>query len=127
MYSDFGLNVGICLCPTDSNYTFTPPTTGQYAGVSFFHGPSNTAPAWYDFWGSATLTAGLQYFPNSTLRAWSATHGGQINSNEVVTKDYKLIGYHEIYGNSYNGGFSKLNWTASRAANRPPTSVYLAE
>jgi Flp pilus assembly protein TadG len=124
---DFDLNVGICLCPTDGNYTFTPPTSGQYAGVSFFHGPNNTATAFYDFWGSGTLTVGLQYFPDSTLRTWSATHGGQINCNEVVTKDWKLVGYHEIYGNNFNGGFSKVNWTASRAANRPPTNVYLAE
>jgi hypothetical protein len=124
---DFNLNVGICLCPTDSDYTFTPPTTGTYAGISFFHGPNNTATAFYDFWGKATLTAGIQYFPSSTLRTWSATHGGQIVCNEVVTKDWKLIGYHDIYGNAYNGGFSKLSWTASRAANRPPTSVYLAE
>ena len=28
LMSQYGLNVGICLCPTDKNYTFTPPTSG---------------------------------------------------------------------------------------------------
>lgn len=123
----FGLDVGICLCPTNGNYTFTPPSTGTYAGISFFHNPSYSGEAFYDFWGSGVLTVGLQYFPGSTLRCWSASNGGTINCNELVTKDFKLTGTHEIYGNSYNSGFSKLTWNASRASNRPPTNVFLAE
>jgi hypothetical protein len=122
----YGLDVGICLCLSDNNYTFTPPTTGPYAGVSFFQGRNCTSQAFYDFWGSGSLNVGLQYFPNSMLRCWSVTNG-IINCNELVAKDFKLTGYHDIYGNSQNGGFSKLTWNASRAANRPPTNVYLAE
>jgi Flp pilus assembly protein TadG len=127
LMSSYGLNVGICLCPTNNNYTFTPPTSGPYAGMSFFQNPSYTGEAFYDFWGTAQLNVGIQYFPNSTLRCWSATNGGTINCNELVTKDFKLAGSHEMYGNSYNSGFSKLTWNATRASNRPPTNVFLAE
>jgi Flp pilus assembly protein TadG len=124
--TNYGLNVGICLCPTNGNYTFTPPTTGTYAGVSFFHGPDVTSEAFYDFWGSAVLTVGLQYFPKSTLRCWSVTNG-LITCNELIALDLKLTGTHEIYGTSQNGGFSKVTWTASRASNRPLTNVVLVE
>jgi Flp pilus assembly protein TadG len=124
---DFGLNVGICLCLTDSNYTLNPPTTGPYAGISLFHSPDYTGQAFYDFWGSASLNVGIQYFPASTLRCWSATHGGTINCNELVANHFKLTGPHDIYGEIFNHGFSKLTWNASRAANRPPTNVFLAE
>jgi hypothetical protein len=127
LYKNYGLNVGICLCLTNNNYTFTPPTSGPYAGVSFFQSPSYTGEAFYDFWGTGSLNVGIQYFPSSTLRCWAASAGGTINCNELVTKDFKLTGPHEIYGNTYNGGFSKLQWNASRASNRPVTSVYLAE
>jgi Flp pilus assembly protein TadG len=122
----YGLDVGICLCPTDNDYSFTPPTSGPYAGVSFFQSRTTTSEAFYDFWGKGQLNVGLQYFPNNTLRCWSKSNG-VINCNELVTKDFKLTGTHEIYGNTQNGGFSKLTWNASRAGNRPTTSVYLAE
>jgi hypothetical protein len=126
MAANYSLNVGICLCPTDNNYTFTAPTSGPYAGISFFQGQNCTGEAFYDFWGSGQLNVGTQYFPNSTLRCWSVTTG-VINCNELVTKDFKLLGTHEIYGNSENGGFSKLQWNASRATNRPAVSVYMVE
>jgi hypothetical protein len=123
---DYGLNVGICMCLSNNNYTFTPPTSGPYAGISFFQGPNCTGEAFYDFWGSGSLNCGIQYFPNSTLRCWSVTNG-IINCNELVSKDFKLTGTHEIYGTSQNGGFSKLTWNSSRASNRPATNVFLTE
>jgi Flp pilus assembly protein TadG len=127
LMASYGLDVGICLCVSNNNYTFTPPTSGSYAGISFFQSPNYTGEAFYDFWGSGSLNAGIQYFPSSTLRCWAASPGGVINCNELVTMDFKLAGTHEIYGNSYNGGFSKLTWNASRASYRPPTNVFLAE
>jgi hypothetical protein len=123
---NYGLNCGIVLCPTNGNYTFNAPTTGVYQGISFWHGPNCTGEAFYDFWGSGQLTVGLQYFPKSTLRCWSVSNG-IINCNELVTQDFKLTGTHEIYGNSQNNGFSKVTWNATRAANRPPSNVFLAE
>jgi Flp pilus assembly protein TadG len=126
MNTSYGLDVGFCFCPTNNNYTFTPPTSGPYAGMSLFHGPNVTSEAFYDFWGTGTINAGIQYFPNSTLRCWSKSNG-VINCNELVAKDFKLTGTHEIYGTSQNGGFSNLTWNATRAANRPATSVFLAE
>jgi len=126
MNQSYGLDAGIVLCPTDNNYTFTAPTTGAYAGISFFQGPNCVSTAWYDFWGSGQINTGMQYFANSTVRAWSVSNG-VINCNELVTKDFKLSGPHEIYGTSQNGGFSKVTWNASRAANRPKTNVYLVE
>jgi hypothetical protein len=127
LMQSYGLNVGICLCLTNNNYTFTPPTSGAYAGISFFQSPNYTGEAFYDFWGTGSLNVGLQYFPSSTLRCWAASPGGVINCNELVTKDFKLLGSHEIYGNAYNSGFSKVTWNATRASNRPPTNVFLAE
>ena len=124
--SDYGLNVGIALCPTDNNYTFTAPTTGPYAGISFYQGANCTGEAFYDFWGAGQLNVGTQYFPNSTLRCWSVSNG-VINCNELVTKDFKLTGTHEIYGNTENGGFSKVTWNASRTTTRPAVSVYMVE
>lgn len=127
LYQWAGLDVGICLCPSNGNYTFNPPTSGPYAGISFFHSRSYTGEAFYDFWGRGNLYVGLQYFPKGTLRCWSANNGAQIYCNELVTGNFKLTGPHEIYGSQYNGGFSRLVWNAQRAAQRPPTSVYLAE
>lgn len=124
--ANYGLNVGICLCPTDNNYTFTPPTTGPYAGMSFFQGAKCTGEAFYDFWGKGQLNVGTQYFPNSTIRSW-AVKTGTINCNELVAKDFKLTGTHEIYGNTQNGGFSKVIWNAARTNTRPPTAVYMVE
>lgn len=126
LMTGYGLNVGICLCPTDNNYTFTAPTTGPYAGISFFQGANCTGEAFYDFWGTGQLNVGTQYFSNSTLRCWSVSNG-TINCNELVAKDFKLTGTHEIYGNSENSGFSKVTWNASRATYRPATSVYMVE
>jgi len=123
----FGLDVGICLCPSSGSYTFTAPSSGTYAGVSFFQSRSYTGEAFYDFWGSGSINVGLQYFPSSTLRCWSDQNPGVINCNELVSKDFKLLGTHEIYGNTYNSGFSALRWNASRSANRPPSNVFLAE
>jgi hypothetical protein len=122
----YGLNVGIALCPTDNNYTFTAPTSGPYAGMSFFQGSNCTGEAFYDFWGKGALNVGTQYFPNSTLRVWSASNG-VINCNELVTKDFKLTGTHEIYGNLENNGFSKVTWNATRTTTRPAVSVYMVE
>jgi Flp pilus assembly protein TadG len=127
LMSSYDLNCGIVLCPTDNDYTINPPTSGPYAGISLFQGPNCTGEAFYDFWGKGALNVGIQYFADSTLRCWAASHGGTINCNELVTRDFKLRGTHDIFGNTYNGGMSKLTWNASRAKNRPPTSVYLAE
>jgi hypothetical protein len=127
LYSAYGLNVGFCFCLSNNNYSITAPTTGPYAGISLFQGPNCTAEAFYDFWGTGALNVGIQYFPQSTLRAWSATPGGVINCNELVSKDFKLTGSHEIYGNTQNGGFSKLTWNATRAPSRPGSGVFLAE
>ena len=80
---------------------------------SFLPGANCTGEAFYDFWGKGQLTVGTQYFPNSTLRCWSVSTG-VINCNELVTKDFKLTGTHEIYGNTQNGGFSKIQWNATR-------------
>ena len=126
MMSEYGLNVGICLCPADNNYTFTAPSSGPYAGISLFQGANCTGEAFYDFWGKGQLSVGTQYFSNSTLRVWSKD-AGVINCNELVTKDFKLTGTHEIYGNSENGGFSKVQWNATRTTVRPATSVYMVE
>jgi hypothetical protein len=95
--------------------------------MSFFHNPSYTGEAFYDFWGTGKLNTGIQYFNGSKLRCWSASNGGTINCNELVANSFKLTGTHEIYGTSQNGGFSKVTWNSTRAANRPPTNVYLAE
>jgi Flp pilus assembly protein TadG len=124
---DYGLNVGICLCPQNNSYTFNPPTSGPYTGMSFFQNRSYTGEAFYDFWGTGNLNVGIQYMPGSLLRCWSANNGGAINCNELVAGTFKLTGTHEIYGTSQNGGFSSLTWNATRATSRPPTSVYLAE
>ena len=122
----FDLDCGIVLCLTNGNYTFTPPTSGPYAGISFFQGPNCTSEAFYDFFGSGELTCGIQYFPNSTLRCW-AISDGVINCNQLVALDFKVTGTHEIYGNSLNGGFSRITWNASQATNQPPTNVVLVE
>jgi hypothetical protein len=122
----FGLNVDICLCLSNNNYTINPPTTGTYAGITFFQSPSSNGEAFYDFWGSGALNVGIQYFPDSTLRCWSVSNG-IINCNELVCRDFKLTGTHEIYGNSMNGGFSRLTWNSTRANYRPATNVFLAE
>jgi hypothetical protein len=120
-------NVAIWLSPTDGNYTFTAPTSGPYAGLSFFTDPENTGKVWYDFGGTGALTAGIQYYPSSMLRLWTPQgQTGTINSNELVAKDLRLTGRHDIYHRSF-GNFTTVNWNGSRAANRPPTSVYLAE
>jgi Putative Flp pilus-assembly TadE/G-like len=124
--SDYNLDVGICLCPTNGNYTISPPTTGTYAGISFYQGQNCTQEAFYDFWGSGRLTVGTQYFSNSTLRAWSVSNG-LITCNELICKDFSLKGTHEMYGNTQNGGFSKITWTASRNSYRPTTGVVLVE
>ena len=55
--TSYGLNVGICLCPQDNNYTFTAPTSGPYAGISFFQGANRTGQAFYDFWGKGQLNS----------------------------------------------------------------------
>jgi hypothetical protein len=122
---DYGLDCGIVLCPTNNNYTFTPPASGTYAGISFFQGPNCTSTAFYDFWGTGTINTGTQYFPNSTLRCWAIN--GTMNGKELVAKDFKLVGTHEIYGNSQNGGFSKLTWNGSRSSTGPATNVALVE
>ncbi len=122
----FNLDCGIVFCPTNNDYTITAPTSGTYAGISLFQGRNNTSTAFYDFWGTGALNVGTQYFPNSTLRCWSTTNG-HINCNELVSKNFKLTGYHEVYGNTQNGGFSRLTWNASRAVNRPPTNVAMVE
>jgi hypothetical protein len=127
LQSSYGLNVGICLCPQDGSYTFTPPSTGAYAGISFFQSRSYSGEAFYDFWGTGNLNVGLQYFPDGTLRAWSANNGGAINCNQLITKDFKLTGIHEIYGSTQNGGFSNLTWNSTRSTTMPPSTVYLAE
>lgn len=121
----YNLDCGIVLCPTNGNYTFTAPTSGTYSGISFFQGPTCTGTAFYDFWGTGQINVGTQYFPNSTLRCWART--GTINCNELVAKKFKLTGAHEIYGNTQNGGFSRLTWNASWNTNRPTTSVALVE
>ncbi len=125
-YQDFSITGGIILCPTNSNYTFTPPTSGTYAGISFFQTSNCTAPAMYDFWGTGTLNTGIQYFPKSTLRCWSKS-GGTINCNQLVALDFKVSGAHEYYGTSQNNGFSTVTWNASKASNAPPTAVVLVE
>jgi len=125
--SAYGLDVGICLCPTNGTYNFTPPTTGTYAGVSFFQSRSYTGQAFYDLWGTGKINAGLQYLPDGQLRAWTKTTSATINSNELVARKFKLTGTHEIYGNTQNGGFSTLTWNNTRATNKPATSVYLVE
>ena len=122
---DYGLNCGIVLCPTNSNYTFTAPATGTYAGISIFQGPNCTGTCFYDFWGSGTINCGVQYLPNSTLRCWAIN--GTINCNELVARNFKVLGTHEIYGNTYNGGFSSLTWNGSRTSNAPTTNVALVE
>lgn len=127
LMKSYGLNVGFCLCITNNNYTITAPTTGPYAGISLWQGPNCTAEAFYDFWGTGALNVGIQYFPQSTLRCWSVSQGGTIYCNELVCRDYKLLGTHEIYGNSQNGGFSTLTWHATRASYRPLSTVFLAE
>ena len=127
LYTNYGLNVGFCFCLTDNNYSITPPTTGPYAGISLYQGPSCTAEAFYDFWGTGSLNVGMQYFPNSTLRCWAASDGGTINCDELVANDFALKGTHEIYGNTYNNGYSVLTWNASRSSSRPVSSVYLVE
>jgi Flp pilus assembly protein TadG len=126
LMTSYGLNVGICLCPTNGSYTFTAPTTGTYAGISLWQSPNCTGEAFYDFWGTGSLNVGIQYFPKSTLRCWSKS-SGVINCNELITQDFKLLGTHEIYGTSQNGGFSNLTWNATRASNRPSSGVFLAE
>jgi hypothetical protein len=124
---DFGADVAMWLSPTNGNYTFTPPTSGQYAGLSFFTDSDNTSKVWYDFWGTGSLSTGIQYFPSSMLRLWTPqSQTGTVNSNELVAKDLRLTGKHNIYKGTY-GMFATVNWNASRAANRPPTNVYLAE
>jgi hypothetical protein len=125
LHQDFSLSCGIVFCPTNHDYTFTAQTTGTYAGISLFQGTNCTQEAFYDFWGTGKLNCGTQYFPNSTLRCWAIN--GTINCNMLVAKDFKLAGTHEIYGNTYNGGFSPLTWNATRASHAPPTSVALVE
>jgi Flp pilus assembly protein TadG len=122
----YNLTCGIVLCPSNGTYNFTPPTSGPYAGISFFQGPTCTAQAFYDLWGTGSINCGIQYLPNSTLRCWTKSTG-TVNCNELVAENFKLTGSHEIYGTSQNGGFSKLNWNATRASNRPATNVVLAE
>ncbi len=121
----YNLDNGIVLCPSNNDYNFTPPSTGTHAGVSFFQGRDCTSTAFYDFWGSGDVNTGIQYFPKSTLRCWA--RNGTINCNELVAKNYKLVGAHELYGNTQNGGFSYLTWNASRATNRPATNIALVE
>jgi Flp pilus assembly protein TadG len=111
LHTQYGIDAAIVLCPTDGNYTISAPTSGTYQGISLYQGPNCTQQAFYDFWGAGSLNLGTQYFPNSTLRAWAKN--GTINSNELVAKDFKLNGTHEIYGTSQNGGFSKLTWNAT--------------
>lgn len=125
LHQQFGLDCGIVFCPTNNNYTINPPTTGTYAGISLFQGPNCTGTAFYDFWGSGALVCGAQYFPNSTLRCWA--RNGTINCNQLVAKDFKVVGNHEIYGNTQNGGFSYLTWNASRGTNGPTTNIALVE
>jgi Flp pilus assembly protein TadG len=123
----FGAKVAMWLSPTDGNYTFTPPTSGPYAGLSFFTDPGNAGRVWYDLFGTGALTAGIQYYPSSMLRLWTPQgQTGNVISNELVAKDLRLSGKHDIYKIKY-GMFTKVNWKASRAANRPPTNVFLAE
>src|SRR5579871_1187107 len=121
----YGLDCGIVFCPTNNNYTITPPTSGTYAGISLMQGPNCTGTAFYDFWGTGALVCGAQYFPNSTLRCWSIN--GTINCNQLVAKDFKVVGTHEIYGNSQNGGFSPLTWNASQGTHGPTTNIALVE
>src|SRR5436309_2672522 len=51
----YGLDCGIVFCPTNNDYTITPPTSGTYAGISLFQSPSYTGTAFYDFWGTGAL------------------------------------------------------------------------
>jgi hypothetical protein len=127
LYQNMSFNAAIALCPSNSSYTFTPPTTGTYAGVSFFQTPNCTTQAIYDFWGTGNINTGIQYFPKSTLRAWSKGSGGAINCNQLVALDFKVSGPHEYYGTTQNGGFSPVTWNASKATNAPSTTVVLVE
>jgi Flp pilus assembly protein TadG len=122
---DYGLDCGIVFCPTNGNYTFNAPTSGPYAGISLFQGPNCTSTAFYDFWGSGQLICGAQYYPNSTIRCWAVD--GTINCNQLVAKNFKVVGTHEIYGNSQNGGLTRLTWNGSQGTHGPTTNVALVE
>jgi hypothetical protein len=126
LMQNYGLDVGICLCLSNSNYSITAPTSGTYAGISLFQSPNYSGEAFYDFWGTGSLNVGVQYFPGGTLRAWSVKNG-IINCNQLIAKDFKITGSHEIYGTSQNNGFSKITWNASRSSNYPTTNVALVE
>ncbi len=121
-----GFSFGIAFCPTDKDYVFTSPTSGPYAGVSLMQSSSSSLLALYDIWGVGNLKFDAVYMPGNQLRVWSCDTG-HIECDQHVGKSFKTQGAHDIYGNTYNAGFSTVTWQCTAASTPTIKPVALVE
>ena len=121
-----GFSFGIAFCPTDNDYVFTAPTSGTYAGVCLMQSASSSLLALYDIWGNGDLKFDSVYMPNNLLRVWSCG-SGHIECDQHVGKAVKIQGSHDVYGSSYNGGFSTVTWQCTQPSTTTVKPVALVE